>query len=63
MASGAGLQAQDGRGFLDDDADTVESRVTLESINKRKSIHSSIASNYAARWGPVEAFRELVQNW
>ncbi|KAI0383054.1 hypothetical protein F5Y04DRAFT_279296 [Hypomontagnella monticulosa] len=63
MASGAGLQAQDGRGFLDNDADTVESRVTLESINKRKSIHSSIASNYAARWGPVEAFRELVQNW
>ncbi|KAI0480365.1 hypothetical protein GGR56DRAFT_687482 [Xylariaceae sp. FL0804] len=47
----------------DNEASDVDTEVTLESINQRMTIKSSLVSNYAAQWGPVEAFRELVQNW
>lgn len=50
-------------GYSSDDSDAAEERVTLESINQRKTINSSLSSTYAAQWGPVEAFREIVQNW
>jgi len=36
--------------------------VTLESIEKGKTINFSIRANYT-NWAPREAFRELVQNW
>ncbi|KAI0145913.1 hypothetical protein F4776DRAFT_660789 [Hypoxylon sp. NC0597] len=42
---------------------TTENRVTLQSINQRMTINSAMVSNYATQWGPVEAFRELIQNW
>ncbi|KAI0887416.1 uncharacterized protein GGS22DRAFT_198712 [Annulohypoxylon maeteangense] len=40
-----------------------ESSVTLQSIHERTTINSTLTSDYATQWGPVEAFRELVQNW
>jgi hypothetical protein len=43
----------------DSDNDT---RVTLSSINTRKCITLSMKASYT-KWGPREAFRELVQNW
>lgn len=42
----------------EDDADTE-----LGSIITNKTITLTIQSQYAARWEPREAFRELVQNW
>ncbi len=36
--------------------------ITLRSIDKSKTINSSIRANYT-NWAPREAFRELVQNW
>ncbi|KAI1212995.1 uncharacterized protein F4807DRAFT_457080 [Annulohypoxylon truncatum] len=41
----------------------VEHNTTLHSIHERTTINSALRSNYATKWGPVEAFRELVQNW
>ncbi|KAI1460719.1 hypothetical protein F4805DRAFT_478494 [Annulohypoxylon moriforme] len=41
----------------------VEPSVTLQSIHERATIVSALTSDYATKWGPVEAFRELVQNW
>ncbi|KAI1144079.1 hypothetical protein F5Y05DRAFT_407479 [Hypoxylon sp. FL0543] len=41
----------------------TENKLTLQSINHRMSINSAMSSNYATQWGPVEAFRELIQNW
>jgi len=41
----------------DDDPD-----VTLDDIDKSKTINFSIRANYTD-WEPREAFRELVQNW
>ncbi|KAI0024867.1 hypothetical protein F4780DRAFT_794006 [Xylariomycetidae sp. FL0641] len=46
-----------------DDSHEFENLVTLESINQRMTINSAITSDYAGLWGPVEAFREVVQNW
>lgn len=54
---------QDENELADDDAYTIEHEVTLESIDNQATINSTIASNYAAQWEPVEAFREIVQNW
>lgn len=51
------------RGYGNDASDDVEDRVTLESITQKKTINSNVNSTYAAQWGPVEAFREIVQNW
>ncbi|KAH7133706.1 hypothetical protein EDB81DRAFT_805007 [Dactylonectria macrodidyma] len=36
---------------------------TLASIAKSQTITLSITSTYSHAWGPVEGFRELVQNW
>lgn len=47
---------------LDDGAYDWEDDVTLDSIKKSHTIHFPIRSTYT-KWGPVEAFRELVQNW
>ncbi|RYP13179.1 hypothetical protein DL765_007006 [Monosporascus sp. GIB2] len=47
----------------EDESYDLERKITLESINQRMTIGSTIISTYAAQWGPVEAFRELVQNW
>ncbi|KAI2469199.1 hypothetical protein F4781DRAFT_422109 [Annulohypoxylon bovei var. microspora] len=46
----------------DDEPYPIENRVTLQSINQKMTINSAMVSNYATQWGPVEAFRELVQN-
>ncbi|KAH9900338.1 hypothetical protein F4778DRAFT_791612 [Xylariomycetidae sp. FL2044] len=48
---------------MDDEASDVEASVTLESVNHSRTIHSGLLSTYASQWEPVEAFRELVQNW
>ncbi|RYP33945.1 hypothetical protein DL766_003217 [Monosporascus sp. MC13-8B] len=47
----------------EDESYDLERKITLQSINQRMTIRSTIISTYAAQWGPVEAFRELVQNW
>ncbi|KAM7187192.1 hypothetical protein V8F33_011371 [Rhypophila sp. PSN 637] len=49
---------------FDFDSDEYDSdpEVTLESIQKSKTIVFSIRANYT-NWAPREAFRELVQNW
>ncbi|RYP62624.1 hypothetical protein DL769_007230 [Monosporascus sp. CRB-8-3] len=47
----------------EDELYDLERKITLESINQKMTITSTIISTYAAQWGPVEAFRELVQNW
>jgi len=49
---------------FDFDSDEYDSdpEVTLESIQKSKTISFSIRANYT-NWAPREAFRELVQNW
>jgi hypothetical protein len=51
---------------LEEDFDSVEydynPEVTLESIQKSKTINFSIRANYT-NWEPREAFRELAQNW
>lgn len=36
---------------------------TLASIANSQTITLSITSTYSNAWGPVEAFREVVQNW
>lgn len=41
----------------------VEYNVALQSIREGTTIKSSLQSDYATQWRPVEAFRELVQNW
>ena len=52
--------------FLVSDSDSegydYDPEVTLESIEKGKTINFSIRANYT-NWAPREAFRELVQNW
>ncbi|KAI1646340.1 uncharacterized protein F4817DRAFT_366019 [Daldinia loculata] len=57
------IHPEDWRLSDDDESYTLENKVTLESINQRMTINFPIVSNYASHWGPVEAFRELVQNW
>ncbi|KAI1085731.1 hypothetical protein F5B20DRAFT_587679 [Whalleya microplaca] len=47
----------------DDESSDMEKTVTLESINQRMVLKTAMVSNYAAQWGPIEALRELVQNW
>ncbi|KAF7554472.1 hypothetical protein G7Z17_g2893 [Cylindrodendrum hubeiense] len=39
-----------------------EHNVTLGDINQSHTINFPIKSTYT-KWGPVEAFREIVQNW
>ncbi|KAI1766405.1 hypothetical protein GGR53DRAFT_464473 [Hypoxylon sp. FL1150] len=36
---------------------------TLKKIGDAITIHCGISAKYAAQWTPVEAFRELIQNW
>ena len=45
-----------------DDDYAGDPQVTLQDIEKSKTIHLSIRANYT-NWDPREAFRELVQNW
>jgi len=47
---------------FDSDEYDNDPEVTLESIQKSKTIKLSIRANYT-NWAPREAFRELVQNW
>ncbi|KAK0737992.1 hypothetical protein B0T18DRAFT_440912 [Schizothecium vesticola] len=47
---------------FDSDEYDYDPEVTLESIQKSKTINFSIRANYT-NWVPREAFRELVQNW
>ncbi len=51
-----------GKGSASDGYD-IEEKVTLESINRSKAVYSNISSTYCTQWGPLEAFREFVQNW
>lgn len=47
----------------DDENDSgVEQELTLASIARNRTLNLSVSSGYT-QWGPVEAFRELVQNW
>ncbi|KAH6988526.1 hypothetical protein EDB80DRAFT_730218 [Ilyonectria destructans] len=47
---------------IDSDSDFVDEG-TLASIVNSQTITLSIRSTYSNAWGPVEAFREIVQNW
>ncbi|KPM37803.1 hypothetical protein AK830_g8751 [Neonectria ditissima] len=52
----------------DSDSDSADDLLypndgTLASIIKSQTITLSITSAYSSAWSPVEAFRELVQNW
>lgn len=45
------------------DCTDVEPEISLDSINNSRHIHFPIHSGYSPSWGPMHAFRELVQNW
>lgn len=56
--------ADDILSILDSDSSGDEDEeINLESIDKSHTIKFPIRSNYSLSWGPIEAFRELVQNW
>lgn len=55
--------AQHARMNMSGDEGESDVEVTLESIDEKHTMYLPLRANYSWTWGPVEAFRELLQNW